>query len=142
MDPIHVLLVEDNEGDIILIKETWESAKVFINLSVVKDGKEALDFLTRQGKYPNTTRPDIILLDINLPKKNGYEVLQIIKATESLRQIPVIMLTTSSYAPDVNRAYKNYANCYIEKPVEADTFLKAISKIGNFGISIVKLPGK
>jgi CheY-like chemotaxis protein len=142
MEPIHILLVEDNEGDILLIRDAMENARVIIKLSVVKDGKEALDFLNKKNKYINAEQPDLILLDINLPKKNGHEVLQFIKGTESLKQIPVIMLTTSSSVSDINWAYKNYANCYIAKPVEAETFLNVISKIENFWISIVKLPGK
>ncbi|MBL7935058.1 MAG: response regulator [Bacteroidia bacterium] len=140
MKPIHILLVEDNEGDILLTREAFESAKIINTLSVVRDGKEAIDFITKQGKYQNINLPDLILLDVNLPKKNGHEVLQFIKGNEDLKQIPVIMLTTSSAEIDINLSYKNYVNCYITKPVEVDDFMKAITKIEDFWISIVKLP--
>lgn len=140
MKPIHILLVEDNEGDILLTREAFESAKIMNTLSVVRDGKEAIDFLTKQGKYQNVNLPDLVLLDVNLPKKNGHEVLQFIKGNEDLKQIPVIMLTTSSAEIDINLSYKNYVNCYITKPVEVDDFMKAITKIEDFWISIVKLP--
>ncbi|MEP7257202.1 MAG: response regulator [Flavitalea sp.] len=142
MEPIHVLLVEDNEGDILLTKEAFEQSKILINLSVVKDGKEAVDFVLREGKYINVQLPDLLLLDINLPKKNGIEVLKFIKGNESIKQIPVIMLTTSSFENDIVLSYKNYASCYITKPVDTDNFLTIISKIEDFWISIVKLPAK
>ena len=142
MKPIHILLVEDNEGDILLTKEAFESGKIINTLSVVKDGKEAIDFLTKKGKYATTTLPDLLLLDINLPKKNGHEVLQFIKADVNLKQIPVIMLTTSSAEADIITAYQHYANCYITKPVEMETFLDIISKIETFWISIVTLPSQ
>lgn len=140
MKPIHILLVEDNEGDIVLTTEAFESAKIMNQLSVVKDGKEAIDFLTQQGKHADASIPDLMLLDVNLPKKNGHEVLQFIKSNETLKQLPVIMLTTSSSENDVLKAYKNYVNCYITKPVEIDMFMDVISKIENFWISIVHLP--
>ena len=142
MKPIHILLVEDNEGDILLTKEAFESGKIINTMSVVKDGKEAIDFLTKKGKYATTTLPDLLLLDINLPKKNGHEVLQFIKADVNLKQIPVIMLTTSSAEADIITAYQHYANCYITKPVEMETFLDIISKIETFWISIVTLPSQ
>ena len=142
MKPIHILLVEDNEGDILLTKEAFESGKIINTLSVVKDGKEAIDFLTKKGKYATATLPDLLLLDINLPKKNGHEVLQFIKADVNLKQIPVIMLTTSSAEADIITAYQHYANCYITKPVEMETFLDIISKIETFWISIVTLPSQ
>lgn len=140
MKQVHILLVEDNEGDILLTKEAFEDAKLINTLSVVKDGKAAIDFLTQKQNYEKTGLPDLILLDVNLPKMNGHEVLQFIKGDYVLKHIPVIMLTTSSSDSDINLSYQNYVNCYITKPVEVDTFLEVISKIENFWISIVKLP--
>jgi CheY-like chemotaxis protein len=137
---IHILLVEDNEGDILLTTEALEDAKIMIKLSVAKDGKEAIDFVTRQGKHTDTTLPDLLLLDINLPKKNGHEVLKYIKEDENLKHIPVIMLTTSSSERDINSSYNHYANCYITKPVEVNEFLTVVSTIESFWVSIVKLP--
>ena len=142
MEPIHILMAEDNEGDILLTKEAFENSKILVNLSIVKDGKEAVDFLMKEGQYANVTQPDLVLLDINLPKKNGHEVLQFIKAEEELKHIPVMMLTTSSYDKDINLSYKNHVNCYIIKPVEVDAFLSVINEIETFWISIVKLPVK
>jgi CheY-like chemotaxis protein len=142
MKAIHILLVEDNEGDILLTKEALEDARIYINLSVVKDGKEAMDFLGKKDKYGDADLPDILLLDVNLPKKNGHEVLKYVKEDENLKHIPVIMLTTSSSQRDINLSYNNYANCYITKPVEANDFLAVVTTIENFWISIVKLPTK
>lgn len=142
MEPIHILLVEDNEGDILLTKEAFETGKILTKLTVVRDGKEAIDYLAKNGKYEESDTPDLLLLDINLPKKNGHEVLQFIKTDTDLKQIPVIMLTTSSSEIDINLSYKQHANCYITKPVEVDDFLDVISKIENFWISIVKHPSK
>jgi len=142
MEPIHILLVEDNEGDILLTEEAFEEARIMTKLSVVKDGKQAIDFLTNQNQYLNEETPDLILLDVNLPKKNGHEVLQHIKRDENLKRIPVIMLTTSSFKKDVNLAYDNYANCYITKPIEVKEFVNVVTTIENFWISIVKLPIK
>jgi CheY-like chemotaxis protein len=140
MKPLNILLVEDNEGDILLTKEAFEDAKIHVLLSVVKDGKEAIDFLSKEGKYIDAVGPDLLLLDVNLPKKNGHEVLKYIKGNEALKRIPVIMLTTSSSQKDINQSYDNYANCYITKPVEASNFLSVMSSIENFWITIVKLP--
>ena len=140
MDSVHILLVEDNEGDILLTTEALEEGKLTNTLSVVKDGKSALDYLENRGQYEISKTPELILLDINLPKKNGHEVLQYIKENYYLRKIPVIMLTTSSTEKDINLAYQNYANCYITKPVEADSFLDVIISIENFWINLVKLP--
>lgn len=139
MEPIHILLVEDNEGDILLTTEALENAKLFIKLSVVKDGKQAMDFLTKADGYSDATQPDMLLLDINLPKRNGHQVLKFIKENEVLKHIPVIMLTTSSSPSDIDLAYKNYVNCFISKPIEAHSFLDVIATIENFWISIVKL---
>lgn len=142
MQPIHILLVEDNEGDIMLTKEALEEGKIANEISVARDGKQAIDYLENHLANKNNKLPDLILLDINLPRKNGYEVLHYIKENETLKQIPVIILTTSSSERDVTLAYKNHANCFISKPVEADQFLEVIASIENFWISIVKLPNK
>jgi len=140
MQAVHILLIEDNEGDILLTKEALENAKILVRLSVVKDGKQATDFLNKEMAYADTGTPDLILLDVNLPKKNGHEVLQFIKMNDSLKHIPVIMLTTSSSEKDINFSYNNYANCYITKPVDVNDFLGVVTTIENFWISIVKLP--
>ncbi len=140
MKGIHILLVEDNEGDILLTTEALEERKIINKISVAKDGKEALDFIFKEGAYKNATTPDLILLDVNLPKKSGHEVLQVIKSDDRTAHIPVIMLTTSSSETDINLSYKHHANCYITKPVEVDDFLEAISGIEDFWLNIVKLP--
>ena len=140
MNLIHILVVEDNEGDIFLIKEALEEGKIVNKISVTKDGKEAIDFLEKKEKYKNEETPDLILLDVNLPKKNGHEVLKYIKTSEDLKQIPVIMLTTSSSDKDVLLSYKNHANCFITKPLDVNNFLTIISGIESFWINIVKLP--
>lgn len=140
MKTIHILLVEDNDGDILLTTEALEEGKIINKISVVRDGKEAIDFVSKEGKYKEADTPDLILLDVNLPKKNGYEVLQHIKLSEDLKQIPVIMLTTSSSENDIMLSYKNYANCFITKPVEVNEFMDAVAKIEDFWINIVKLP--
>jgi len=133
-------LVEDNEGDILLTTEALKEGKIINKISVVRDGEEALDFLNRKGKYTDAVSPDLILLDVNLPRKNGHEVLQYVKNSEEIKHIPVIMLTTSSSEKDIKLSYSNHANCYITKPVESDTFLDVVASIENFWISIVKLP--
>ena len=142
MEKVHILLVEDNEGDILLTKEAFEEAKITVKLTVVKDGQEAIDFMTKQNKYQHATLPDLVLLDINLPKKNGHEVLKEMKHNDAIKHIPIIILTTSSSEKDINLAYHNYANCFITKPVEVADFLKAVSSIENFWISLMKLPSK
>jgi CheY-like chemotaxis protein len=140
MTPIHILLVEDNEGDILLTTEALEEGRIANTLSVVRDGQQAIDFLNKKGKYPNAQSPDLVLLDVNLPRKNGHEVLQHIKGSDELKQIPVIMLTTSSSEKDILNSYKLFANCYITKPVEVHDFIGAIGKIEDFWINIVRLP--
>lgn len=142
MHQIHILLVEDNEGDILLTTEALEEGKIVNKISVAKDGKAAIDFLEKKNGYEKATKPDLILLDVNLPKKNGHEVLQYIKNDDKFKMIPVIILTTSSSEKDIMLSYKNYANCFITKPVEVDNFLQVISSIENFWISVVHLPGK
>jgi len=138
----HLLLVEDNDGDILLTQEALGERNIISQISVVKDGKEAILFLLKEGEYGQSKTPDIILLDINLPKKNGHEVLEFIKNHNELKQIPVIMLTTSSSDSDIKKAYKNHANCFITKPVEVGDFIKAIAIIEDFWFNIVALPPK
>ena len=140
MNPIHILQVEDNEADILLTKEALHDLKIIAKISVVNDGEKAIDFIEKKGDYTDAKIPDIILLDVNLPKKNGHEVLQFIKGNNLYKHIPVIMLTTSSSQTDVNLCYNNYANCFITKPIDVKDFLKVIATIENFWISIVKLP--
>ncbi len=140
MKPVEILLVEDNEGDIILTTEALEEGKINNSISVVKDGWEAVQFLEKKNGYEGAVTPDLILLDINLPKLNGHEVLNHIKSNPDLTHIPVVMLTTSSSEVDVMKSYKNHANCYITKPVDVNNFLDVISKIESFWISIVQLP--
>jgi CheY-like chemotaxis protein len=138
--PIEILLVEDNPGDVRLTKEALKDARVLNNLHVAGDGIEALDFLKRQERHRDAIRPDLILLDLNLPKKDGREVLSEIKADPGLRQIPVVILTTSKAEEDILKTYDLHANCYITKPVDLEKFIEVISAIEDFWLSIVKLP--
>jgi chemotaxis family two-component system response regulator Rcp1 len=137
---IEVLLVEDSPGDVRLTKEAFKDAKVHINLHVASDGAEAMAFLGREGEHANVPRPDLILLDLNLPKKDGREVLAEVKASPSLKSIPVVILTTSASEEDILRSYLLHANCYITKPVDLDGFLKVVKSVDNFWLSVVKLP--
>jgi len=138
--PIEILLVEDNPGDVRLTRETLKETKVLNTLSVVDDGEKALQFLRREGQYANAPRPDLILLDLNIPKLDGREVLQSIKDDPDLRVIPVVVLTTSKAEEDILKSYQLHANCYISKPVELDGFIKVVRSIENFWLSLVKLP--
>ena len=138
--PIEILLVEDNPGDVRLTQEALKEDKVHNNLHVVGDGMEALAWLRREGKYADSPRPDIILLDLNLPKKDGREVLSDIKTDVELRRIPVVVLTTSRAEEDVLKAYDFNANCYITKPVDLEQFIKVVQSIKDFWLTIVKLP--
>ena len=138
--PVEILLVEDNPGDVGLTRETLKDSKLLNHMSVVDDGVEAMAFLRREGKYVNATRPDLILLDLNLPKKDGREVLAGIKTDEQLRRIPVVVLTTSSAERDVLETYDLHANCYITKPVNLDQFTAVVRAIEEFWFTIVKLP--
>jgi CheY-like chemotaxis protein len=138
--PIEILLVEDNPGDVELTREALAGAKVCNSLNVVDDGAKALDFLGQKGEYAGKPRPDLILLDLNLPKKDGREVLTQIKADPSLAQIPVVVLTTSQAEEDILRAYKLHANCYITKPVDFKQFLVVVKAIEDFWLTVVKLP--
>lgn len=135
----HILLVEDNEGDILLTLDAFEESKLETKVSVARNGQEALDFLNKKGQFAKAQRPDIILLDINIPIFNGLEVLQEIKQDEILKKIPVIMLTTSSNPTDIDNAYKNYCNSYIKKPLEIEEFMKAILKIEEFWLQLTIL---
>jgi len=140
-DAIEVLLVEDSPGDVRLTKEAFKESKVCINLRVATDGAQAMAFLKREGEYANAPRPDLILLDLNLPKKDGREVLAEIKENPTLKSIPVVVLTTSASEEDILRSYLLHANCYITKPVGLDGFLKVVQSIDHFWLSVVKLPG-
>jgi CheY-like chemotaxis protein len=138
--PVEILLVEDNPGDVRLTLEALKDGKVLNHLSVVGDGVEAIAFLHQEGAYANAPSPDLIFLDLNLPKKDGREVLQEIKNDESLKHIPVVVLTTSNADMDILRTYELHANCYITKPVDFEQFTKVIKSIEDFWLTIVKLP--
>lgn len=135
----NILLVEDNEGDILLTKEAFEACKVKTELSIVRNGQEALDFLFKRGEFANVKKPNLILLDINLPIFNGHEVLKMIKADAALKKIPVIMLTTSSNQKDIDSAYDNHCNSYVKKPLDIKEFLDAIMKIEEFWLRLTVL---
>jgi CheY-like chemotaxis protein len=137
---VNILLVEDNPGDVRLTKEAFKEAKVNNNLHIVSDGVEAMDFLRRKGKYIGAPRPDIILLDLNMPKKNGREVLAEIKADPDLMRIPVLVLTISQAEEDILKSYNLHANCYIQKPVDINKFIDVVKSIEGFWLTIVKLP--
>jgi two-component system, chemotaxis family, response regulator Rcp1 len=137
---IQVLLVEDNPGDVRLTKEALKEGKLLNQLTVVGDGVEALSFLRKEGKYADALQPELILLDLNLPKKDGREVLAEIKADPSLRRIPVVVLTTSSAEEDILKIYDLHANCYITKPVDLEQFMGVVKSIEDFWVSVVKLP--
>jgi two-component system response regulator len=138
--PVDILLVEDSPTDILLTEEALEHSKVLNNLHIVEDGVEAMAFLRRQGKYADAPRPDLVLLDLNLPRKDGREVLTEMKEDEHLRQIPVVVLTTSRAEEDVARAYAAHANCYIAKPVDFNQFTEVVRTIENFWFTVVVLP--
>ena len=140
--PIEILLVEDNPGDVRLTLEVFKESKMHNNLSSVGDGVEALAFLRREGKYIQSPRPDLILLDLNLPKKDGREVLAEIKEDPDLRRIPVVVLTTSRAERDVARSYNLHANCYISKPIDLEQFVTVVRAIEDFWLTIVKLPSR
>ena len=138
--PVEILLVEDNAGDVRLTKEALKEGKVYNNLHWAKDGVDALEFLRREGKHAKAPRPDIILLDLNLPKKDGREVLSEIKSDDQLKHIPVVILTTSKAEEDVLRSYKLHANCYITKPVDLGKFIVVVQSIDRFWLTVVTLP--
>lgn len=139
---VHILLVEDNEGDILLTQDAFEESKLNTEISVARNGQEAFDFLYNKGAFTEAKKPDLILLDINLPIYNGHEVLKQIKTDINLKKIPVIMLTTSSFSNDIDQAYENNCNSYVKKPLDMDEFLDAILKIENFWLEICTLPNE
>ena len=138
--PVEILLVEDNPADVRLTQEALKEGKVYNNLHWAKDGVEALEFLRRQGKHSAAPRPDIILLDLNLPKKDGREVLHEIKNDEKLKRIPVVILTTSKAEEDVLKSYNLHANCYVTKPVDLEQFIVVVKSIDMFWLTVVTLP--
>jgi CheY-like chemotaxis protein len=140
MKAVEILLVEDNVGDIRLTQEVFKGSKLTNHLSVVTDGEEALAYLRRQGRYANAPCPDLLLLDLNLPRKDGREVLAEMKSDPVLRRIPVVVLTTSQAEQDVLRSYDLHANCYITKPVDLDQFVAVVKSVEEFWFMIVKLP--
>ena len=140
MEAIHILLVEDNIGDIMLTREAFEAIMPSLKLSVVKDGYEAIEFMNKHGPYSEVSPADMILLDINLPRKNGFEVLSYIKASQEFKPIPVIMFSTSSSEADIKRCYENSGTCFITKPFNFNDFHNVIESIINFWIVTVKLP--
>jgi CheY-like chemotaxis protein len=140
LDSIEVLLVEDDPGDVLMIKEAFAENKVHNNLSVVNDGVRAIQYLRREGEYAEAVRPDLILLDLNLPRRDGREVLQEIKSDADLRIIPVVILTTSSSDEDIVRSYDLHANAYVTKPVDFARFIEVVRQIDQFFLTVVKLP--
>ncbi|MFG3246631.1 response regulator [Streptomyces sp. NPDC048187] len=138
--PIDVLLVEDDPGDELMTREAFEDNKIGNTLHVVRDGEEALDFLYRRGRHSEAPRPDLILLDLNLPKYDGRQVLEKIKSDDDLSDIPVVVLTTSSAEEDILRSYRLHANAYVTKPVDLDQFIAAVRQIDDFFVQVVRLP--
>jgi len=139
---IDILVVEDNAGDARLIREVLNNDKVFSSLYMVKDGVEAMDFLRKNGKYRNMPKPDLIILDLNLPRKDGREVLGEIKNDEELKHIPIVIMTISQAEEDILKSYNLHANCYITKPIDLNQFIRVVKSIEDFWFSIVKLPPK
>jgi chemotaxis family two-component system response regulator Rcp1 len=140
LHPIEILLVEDNPGDSRLAKEALKESKLKNKLYIAEDGVEAMDFLYRKGKYSKMPRPDLIILDLNLPKKDGREVLAEIKNNDDLKRIPVVILTISKAEEDILKTYNLHANCYVTKPLDLDQFMKVVKSIEDFWLTIVKLP--
>lgn len=140
MKPVEILLIEDNQGDVRLTFEAFKESKIINNLNVVYDGVEAMAYLRNEGQFRDKPRPELILLDLNLPMKDGREVLAELKKDEDLRRIPVVILTTSEAEEDIFKTYDLYANCYITKPVDMEQFIKVVKNISEFWFSIVKLP--
>jgi CheY-like chemotaxis protein len=141
LDVIDVLLVEDDDGDVLMTKEAFEHHKIRNHLHVVNDGEQALQFLRREGEYADAPRPGLILLDLNLPRRDGREVLAELKDDPELRLIPVVVLTTSEAEEDIVRSYSLHANAYVSKPVDFERFIEVIRQIDDFFVTVVKLPG-
>ena len=142
LKPIDILIVEDNGGDLRLIREVLDESKINNQIFAVRDGEEALDFLFRRGKYSNATSPDLIILDLNLPKIDGREVLAEIKVDPELKKIPVVVMTMSQSDEDILKVYNLHANCFVTKPIDLDQFIKVVKSIEDFWLTIVKLPPK
>jgi two-component system, chemotaxis family, response regulator Rcp1 len=140
LQPIEILLVEDNPGDTRLAKEALKESKLINNLSIAEDGVEAMNFLYKKGKYSNAPRPDLVILDLNLPKKDGREVLAEIKNDDDLKRIPVVILTISKAEEDILKSYNLHANCFITKPLDLNQFIRVVKSIEDFWLTIVKLP--
>lgn len=140
--PAEILLVEDSPGDVRLTQEAFKEGKLRNNIHVAEDGEEAIAFLSKKGKYASAPTPDLVLLDLNLPKKNGLEVLAEIKSNGKLKSIPVVMLTISKSEEDILKSYDHHVNCFITKPIDIDQFLKVVKSIESFWLTIVKLPPK
>ncbi len=140
VSPIEVLLVEDDPGDVLMTQEAFAEHKVRNRLAVVSDGEEAIAYLRKEGKFADAVRPDLVLLDLNLPRRDGRQVLEEIKSDQSLRQIPVVVLTTSQADEDILRSYSLHANAYVTKPVDFDQFIAVVRQIDQFFVSVVKLP--
>jgi CheY-like chemotaxis protein len=137
---IDVLLVEDDEGDVLMTREAFEHYKIRNELHVVRDGEQAVQFLRKEGEFADAPRPDLVLLDLNLPRFDGRQVLAEIKADDTLRSIPIVVLTTSEAEEDIVRSYQLHANAYVTKPVDFDRFIEVIRKIDEFFVTVVKLP--
>ena len=140
VSPIEVLLVEDDPGDVLMTQEAFAEHKVRNRLAVVSDGEEAIAYLRKEGKYADAVRPDLVLLDLNLPRRDGRQVLEEIKSDQSLRQIPVVVLTTSQADEDILRSYALHANAYVTKPVDFEQFIAVVRQIDQFFVNVVKLP--
>jgi CheY-like chemotaxis protein len=140
--PIDLLLVEDDPGDVVMTREALSDARVLHNLHVIDNGESAVAFLRREGRYSDVPRPDLIFLDLNLPRLDGREVLALIKADESLRKIPVVILTTSDAEEDIARSYDLHANAYVTKPVDFDAFIHVVRQVDDFFLSVARLPGR
>ena len=139
---VDILLIEDNPADVRLTKEALKECKILVNLHVVFDGVQGIEFLQQKGQYANAVKPDLVLLDLNLPKKNGIEVLQEIKSDQTLKHIPVVILTTSKAEQDVIKSYTSFASCYITKPVDLEQFINLVKTFEDFWLTIVRLPSK
>jgi CheY-like chemotaxis protein len=140
--PIEVLLVEDDPGDVLMTQEAFHDYKISNNLNVVTNGEDAISYLRKQGPYAHALTPDLVLLDLNLPRRDGREVLREVKADAELRRIPIVVLTTSDAEEDVLASYELHANAYVRKPVDFEQFVAAVRAIDNFFISVVRLPGR